>query len=134
MEEFKTFVVTNWPTIIEYACMVVSYFLVFLYRNKVTGTKKNIDIAFKQFAARFADNETNNKTILDKCIADYTSALDICKTDYTSALNESKAAYEAAVNEIAEYKKRTARLEDTLTILLSEDLDIDELNEEVSNV
>jgi multidrug resistance efflux pump len=134
MEELKSFIITNWPTIIEYALMLVAYFLVFLYKSNVSSTKKNIDIAFSQFATRFADNETNNKTILDKCITYYTSALDTCKTDYAAALNESKAAYEAAVNEIAEYKKRTARLEDTLAILLSEDLDIDELNEEVSDV
>ena len=134
MEELKRLVVTYGPTILEYVLMLLAYFFVFLYRSKVTSTKKNIDLAFSQFATRFADNEANNKTILDKCIAYYTSALDTCKTDYAAALNESKAAYEAAVNEIAEYKKRTARLEDTLAILLSEDLDIDELNEEVSDV
>ena len=123
MEELKQLVITYGPTVLEYALMLLAYFFVFLFRSKVTNTKKNIDLAFSQFAARCAENETNNKTILDKCTA-----------DYAIALNESKAAYEAAVNEIAEYKKRTARLEDTLAILLSEDLDIDELNEEVSDV
>ena len=95
MEAFKSFIVTNWLTIIEYALMLVAYFLVFLYKSNVSSTKKNIDLAFTQFSTKFADNEANNQIILEKCINDYTTALEECKTQYLLALNESQAKYEA---------------------------------------
>lgn len=134
MEAFKSFIVTNWPTIIEYALMLVAYFLVFLYKSNVSSTKKNIDLAFTQFSTKFADNEANNQIILEKCINDYTTALEECKTQYLLALNESQAKYEAAVNEIAAYKKRTSTLEATLQILLCDDLELeDEFESEVKD-
>ena len=50
MEEFKQYIVQNWPTIVEYAIMVVAYFLFFLYRSKVSGTRRDLTVMFKEKA------------------------------------------------------------------------------------
>lgn len=50
MEEFKSYIVQNWPTIVEYAIMVVAYFLFFLYKAKVSGTRRDLTVMFKEKA------------------------------------------------------------------------------------
>ena len=51
MEELRQTIVEKWPTILECALMVVSYFLIFLYRSKIKSTKLNITTLFKERTA-----------------------------------------------------------------------------------
>lgn len=103
MEELKLLVTTNWSTIVEYALMFISYFLFFLYKSKVTGTKNNIDIAFKQFTEKFTANETNSNVRLQESIAQYT----------------------AAINTISKLEQKVKRLEETITCLLYDTVETD---------
>ena len=116
MHDFPALLMANSPVILEYAFMFVAYFLVFLFKGKVTATKKNIDIAFLQFAQKFAANETTTKEELDT----------------------SKAQYNSAVNLVSDLQRRIRRLEETVEILLGDDIDVDvnvdaNVDEEVQN-
>ena len=99
MEEIKLFLIEYWPTIVEYALMFVAYFLVFMFRKSTTGTKQNLNLAFGEFKTKFADTE---KSMQEK-------------------LEESQAAYLAAVSKIERLYARIETLEETVTILLSDD-------------
>lgn len=98
MEELKTLVVENWPMLAEYAAMFIAYFLVFLFRNKVAGTEQNLNLAFKEFRAKFVENEVNSK----------------------AELAASKAQYAAAVEKIEKLEARVKTLNDTIFILLDD--------------
>lgn len=96
MEELMMYVTQDWETLLEYAAMFVAYFLVFLFRRKVTGTEQNLNLAFKEFRAKFVENETNSK----------------------AELAASKAQYAAAVDKIEVLEKQVVRLNETILILL----------------
>ena len=57
MEEFKSYIVQNWSTIVEYAIMVVAYFLFFLYKAKVSGTRRDLTIMFKEKAQEVTNTD-----------------------------------------------------------------------------
>ena len=48
MEEVKQIIVEHWPEIVSYFFTFVSYFLLFLYRSKVNGTRNNVVTLFKE--------------------------------------------------------------------------------------
>ena len=98
MEEFKQYIVQNWPTIVEYAIMVVAYFLFFLYRSKVNGAKRDLTVMFKEKAQ------------------DITQTRQVMAAELTAA----KAQYQAAVNEIAGLRARLNRAEKALVEIITE--------------
>lgn len=109
MEEFKQCIVQNWPTIVEYAIMVVAYFLFFLYRSKVSGTRRDLTVMFKEKA-----QEVTNTDL--KLREDVGQTRQIMATELT----EAKAQYKAAVDEIADLKARLNRAEKALTEIITE--------------
>lgn len=109
MEEFKQYIVQNWPTIVEYAIMVVAYFLFFLYRSKVSGTRRDLTVMFKEKA-----QEVTNTDL--KLREDVGQTRQIMATELT----EAKAQYKAAVDEIADLKARLNRAEKALVEIITE--------------
>ena len=115
MEEFKQYIVQNWPTIVEYAIMVVAYFLFFLYRSKVSSTKRDLTVMFKEKA-----QEVTNTDL--KLREDMGQTRQIMVTELT----EAKAQYKAAVDEIAGLKARLNRAEKALIEIITETEVIDD--------
>ena len=109
MEEFKQYIVQNWPTIVEYAIMVVAYFLFFLYRSKVSGTRRDLTVMFKEKA-----QEVTNTDL--KLREDVGQTRQIMATELT----EAKAQYKAAVDEITDLKARLNRAEKALVEIITE--------------
>ena len=106
MEEFIALISVYWPTLVDYATTFVAYFLVFLFRNKVTGTERNLNLAFKEFKTKFSENESLSAERL--------------------AMSESR--YNDAVNKIEKLETRLQTLTDTLLILLGDE-EFDEFEE-----
>lgn len=100
MEELKQIIFTHWSTILEYICMFVAYFLVFLYRNKVHTTKDNLMTIFKE----------NMQTLK-------TADADLRKTIRTE-LDLSKKKYNDAVKKIERLERDLANTRKTIEILL----------------
>lgn len=107
MEELKRIITEHWSTIAEYAALMVSYFLVFLYRNVVDKTKTNLTVSFKE-----------------KMTAINTLELKL-REDVEAKLKESKENYAAAVSMIEGLKETVARQEKAINILIG---DCDEEN------
>lgn len=103
MEEFKLYIVQNWPTIVEYATMVVAYFLFFLYRAKVNGTRRDLTVMFKEKAQEVTNTDLKLRE-------------DVGQTRKVMAdeLTEAKRQYQAAIDEIADLKTRLSRAEKAL--------------------
>lgn len=108
MEEFKQYIVQN-SSIVEYAIMVVAYFLFFLYRSKVSGTRRDLTVMFKEKA-----QEVTNTDL--KLREDVGQTRQIMATELT----EAKAQYKAAVDEIADLKARLNRAEKALVEIITE--------------
>lgn len=104
METFIAYIQEYWPTILEYALMFVAYFLVFLFRGKVNGTKNNLNLAFAQFRTEM----TNTKNTLDL------------------ELTESKAQYRAAVDTIADLHAEITSLRQIVYALI-DDTEVDDV-------
>ena len=100
MEELKQIIITHWPTIVQYALMFVAYFLVFLYKNKITNTKTNLTTLFKDTVAHLSETETS------------------LRNDISAQLKLSKAKYQAAVDEIADLKVRMETQEKVIKALI----------------
>ena len=111
MEDLKTYIVTNWPTIIENAAIVVTYFLVFLYRSKVNMTKRDLSVLFKEKATEVAKTDANLRIELAKT----------CNLMH-GELVEAKAQYQKAVGEIRDLQERLARVEGAVEELITEEV------------
>lgn len=65
MNKFIEMVTTYWPTIIEYAVVFLSYFLTFLYRARVNGTRLNLTTLCKATEKDIIDSVNNKVLSLD---------------------------------------------------------------------
>lgn len=112
MEEFKSYIVQNWPTIVEYAIMVVAYFLFFLYRAKVSGTKRDLTVMFKEKAQEVTNTDLKLRE-------------DVGQTQKVMAdeLAEAKRKYQAAVDEISDLKVRLTRAEKALIEIIADEVE-----------
>lgn len=112
MEEFKSYIVQNWPTIVEYAIMVVAYFLFFLYRAKVSGTKRDLTVMFKEKAQEVTNTDLKLRE-------------DVGQTQKVMAdeLAEAKRKYQAAVDEISDLKARLTRAEKALIEIIADEVE-----------
>lgn len=112
MEEFKSYIVQNWPTIVEYAIMVVAYFLFFLYRAKVSGTRRDLMVMFKEKAQEV--------TSIDLKLRE-----DVGQTRKVMAdeLTNAKRQYQAAVDEISGLKARLNRAEKALIEIIADEVE-----------
>ena len=109
MEEFKQFCITNWPTILEYTLMFLAYFLVFLYRGKVSGTRRDLTLLFKEKSAIITKTDTD----LRKDVHDVEEKM-------KRELVEAKERYNAAVDKIARLEKNLIRLEQVILLLVDD--------------
>lgn len=91
MEELKQIMIQYWPTIVEYAMLGVSYFLVFLYRSIVVNTKDSLTTLFKDNAAQMK-----------------------------AKLAESKADYDAAISQVSDLKARLEKQERIIKALIGD--------------
>ena len=115
-EYLISFIAENWVvicrTIVQGAVMGVAYFLIFLYRSKVTGAKRDLSVMFRE--------KTNEVTTADlRLRADVDYARDVMQQE----LIEAKTNYQNAINEIADLKRRLTRTEDTVQELIDEEVD-----------
>lgn len=112
MEEFKSYIVQNWPTIVEYAIMVVAYFLFFLYKAKVSGTRRDLTVMFKEKAQEV----TNTDLKLREDVGQIQKVM-------AYELIEAKRQYQAAVNEISDLKARLSRAEKALIEIIADEVE-----------
>jgi hypothetical protein len=112
MEEFKSYIVQNWPTIVEYAIMVVAYFLFFLYKAKVSGTRRDLTVMFKEKAQEVTNTDLKLRE-------------DVGQTQKVMAdeLAEAKRQYQAAVDEISDLKARLNRAEKALIEIIADEVE-----------
>ena len=112
MEEFKSYIVQNWPTIVEYAIMVVAYFLFFLYKAKVSGTRRDLTVMFKEKAQEVTNTDLKLRE-------------DVGQTRQVMAdeLAEAKHQYQAAVDEISDLKARLNRAEKALIEIIADEVE-----------
>ena len=112
MEEFKSYIVQNWPTIVEYAIMVVAYFLFFLYKAKVSGTRRDLTVMFKEKAQEVTNTDLKLRE-------------DVGQTRKVMAdeLAEAKRQYQAAVDEISDLKARLNRAEKALIEIIADEVE-----------
>lgn len=112
MEEFKSYIVQNWPTIVESAIMVVAYFLFFLYKAKVNGTRRDLTVMFKEKAQEVANTDLKLRE-------------DVGQTRKVMAdeLAKAKRQYKAAVDEISDLKARLGRTEKALIEIIADEVE-----------
>lgn len=107
--QFKQVVVENWPAIVQYALMFVAYFLVFLFRAKTNGTKRDLTAIFKDTANAMTQSE-----------AQLEQKIDTDREYMRKELEESKALYDKAVTIISSFDDKISRLEGAMNILVEE--------------
>ena len=112
MEEFKSYIVRNWPTIIEYAIMVVAYFLFLLYRAKVNGTRRDLTVMFKEKAQEVTNTDLKLREDVGKT-----------RKVMEDELVEAKRQYQAAVDKISDLKARLGRAEKALIELIADEVE-----------
>ena len=100
MEKVIELISVNWPTVVQYACMIVAYFLVFLFRGKINATSTNLKQSFKENVAHMKDNE---KTF---------------RADMRAQVEESKQKYNAAIDKISTLERELQNTRDTINILI----------------
>lgn len=112
MEEFKSYIVQSWPTIIEYASMVVAYFLFFLYKAKVSGARRDLTVMFKEKAQEVMNTDLKLRE-------------DVGQTRKVMAdeLTYAKRQYQAAVDEISDLKARLGRAEKALIEIIADEVE-----------
>ena len=112
MEEFKSYIVQNWPTIVEYASMVVVYFLFFLYKTKVSGTRRDLTVMFKEKAQEVTNTDLKLRE-------------DVGQTRKVMAdeLAEAKRQYQAAVDKISNLEARLNRAEKALIEIIADEVE-----------
>lgn len=112
MEEFKSYIVQNWPIIVEYAIMVVAYFLFFLYKAKVNGARRDLTVMFKEKAQEVKNTDLKLREDvrqIRKVMAD--------------ELAEAKRQYQAAVDEISDLKARLSHAEKALVEIIVDEVE-----------
>lgn len=109
MEEVKQYITQNWSTIVRSAISLVFYFLVFLYRAKVNGTKRDLSVLFKEKARTI----THTDIELRKDFA-------VVQTEIKNELDEAKKKYDNAVTELVQYRDRLGRLEKAFVEIIAE--------------
>lgn len=112
MEEFKSYIVQNWPTIVEYAIMIVAYFLFFLYKAKVSGARRDLTVMFKEKAQEVTNTDLKLRE-------------DVGQTRKVMAdeLAEAKRQYQAAIDEISDLKARLSRAEKALIEIIADEVE-----------
>lgn len=114
MEQVKQVLIQYWPQIVDYALTFIAYFLVFLFRSKMSGTRRSLTIAFKQHAETV---EVTDKRLNEQMQAQ--------SAEVASELTEAKAKYAEAVNKIADLERRLLIAEKALNSFVEEDSDDD---------
>ena len=112
MEEFKSYIVQNWPTIVEYAIMVVAYFLFFLYKAKVSGTRRDLTVMFKEKAQEVTNTDLKLREDVGQT-----------REGMANELAEAKRQYQAAVDEISDLKARLNRAEKALIEIIADEVE-----------
>ena len=112
MEEFKSYIVQNWPTIVEYAMMVVAYFLFFLYRAKVSGTRRDLTVMFKEKAQEVMNTDIKLREDVGQT-----------RQIMVNELIEAKRKYQEAVDMIGDLKTRLYRTEKALMEIITDEVE-----------
>lgn len=113
MEQFIQYFVENWESILEKALIFVSYFLVFLYRAKVNGTKDNLGTLFKENTTQLLEMDA-------KLREDMQAEHDI----WSKALEDSVAKYESAVSIIKKLQDELMLTKNALAVFLEDIMEV----------
>lgn len=112
MEEFKSYIVQNWPTVVEYTMMVVAYFLFFLYRAKVSGTRRDLTVMFKEKAQEVMNTDIKLREDVGQT-----------RQIMVDELTEAKRKYQEAVDAIGGLKIRLDRTEKALIEIIADEVE-----------
>lgn len=115
MEGFIQFVTQNWSRILEYAMVAVCYFLVFLYRAKVGSARRDLKALFR--------SKSDEVTETDRLLREDVGKM---QTQMKKELAEAKSKYRAAVDEICDLKARLIRAEDTLRLMINDEMEAED--------
>jgi peptidoglycan hydrolase CwlO-like protein len=102
MEELKQLLIEKWPDILSFLGLLLSYFLIYVYNNRVTIAKNAMNAIFKENT----DNVTKETKEARKKIE--------------KELASAKKAYEDAVSQIDDIKKQSEKTQRALRALLEE--------------
>ena len=102
MEELKQLLIEKWPDILSFLGLLLSYFLIYVYNNRVTIAKNAMNAIFKENT----DNVTKETKEARKKIE--------------KELASAKKAYEDAVSQINDIKKQSEKTQRALQALLEE--------------
>jgi hypothetical protein len=100
MEELKSLLIEKWPDIISFLSVIVSYFLIYIYKNRMTIAKNTMTMIFKE--------NTNN---VEKEMKETSRKVE-------RELVAAKKSYEDAVSQIKELKAQLERTQRAVLILL----------------
>ena len=93
MEQIIKTIIENYQIVIQYACMFLAYFLVFLFRSKVNTTRTNLTLAYKSSEAKLRE-------------------------DFDKEVKTSKGYYDTAVDQISDLQKDVCMLKNTVSALI----------------
>lgn len=112
MEELKLAIITHSSEILEYALMLLAYFLIFLYRSKINNKSDNLGILFKEKIGKVLEKDEELEHIVST-----NSAF------MQNQLIEAQKKYTDAVNLIQTLDQRLKRVENALVEII-EDLEV----------
>ena len=115
MEGFIQFVTQNWSRILEYALLAVCYFLVFLYRAKVGSARRDLKALFT--------SKSEEVTETDRLLREDVGKM---QAQMKKDLSEAKNKYKAAVDEICDLKARLNRAEETLRLMINDEMEAED--------
>ena len=110
MEQFKETIRLYWPQIVEYALLLLAYFLVFLFRGKVNSSHNDVKTLFK---------ENVNDVIQEKIVMQ-------------KELKSTKQEYEAAIKKIESLERAVLSLTKALHELTDNDTEEVQFDAELS--
>ena len=109
MEELKRVILTHGSEILEYALMLLAYFLILLYRSKINHKSDNLGLLFKERTGDILKKSEELESIVST-----NSAF------MQNQLVEAQKKYTDAVNLIENLEQRLKRAEDALIEIIDE--------------
>lgn len=102
MEQLKTFITAYGKDILYYAAMFLAYFLIFIFKNKVSHTRDNLNMSMTEQLSFVKQTDQGLRDLMQ------------------GRLLEAETRYKGAVEKVDAFNDRVARVEKMLEIFLEE--------------